>query len=309
MVRTPKLNLYHLITFYFVASEKSFSAASEKLFLTQPAVTVHIKSLERCTGVKLLDVRRKRVYLTKAGETLFQYAEEIYEQAKNAERFLENQKESSLRIGAAITFSSVIASAASGFEQLFPHVKLSIRNAPSYQIIEELLDLQHDIAVVVSMNYRARKLRAVKVSDGERLVLVTLPSSDLFSRQPLTLAEICDSPLLLPPEKSGTREVLLKRLEAEGSKVRPSILVETDYLECAKRLAEEGRGIALMHITNVEKEIAEGRLKILPLANDIKIGVDAVVHRDVPLPLIGRKFISLVEEAFQALHSRQAIAC
>lgn len=303
MARPPKLNLYHLVTFYFVASEKSFSAASEKLFLTQPAVTLHIKSLERCTGVKLLDVRRKKVYLTKAGETLFQYAEEIYERAKNAERFLENQKESSLRIGAAITFSSVVASAASGFEQLFPHVKLRIRNGPSYQIVDELVDLQHDIAVVVSLNYRTRKLRAVRVSDGERLVLVTLPSSDIFLKEALTLAEVCDSPLLLPPEKSATREVLLKRFEAERAKLRPSILVETDYLECAKRLAEEGRGIALMHVTNVEREIAEGKLKILPLADDIKIGVDVLVHRDVPLPPIGRKFISLVKEAFQARHS------
>jgi len=278
-----KLNLYHLITFYFVASEKSFSAASEKLFLSEPAVSLHIKSLERCTGVKLLDVRRKNVFLTKAGETLFQYAEEIYERAKNAERFLENQKESSLRIGAAITFSSVIASAASGFEQLCPNVKLRIRNGPSYQIVEELADLQHDIALVVSLNYHSRKLRVVRVSDEERLVLVTLPSSDLFSRRPLTLAEIYNSPLLLPPEKSGTREVLLKRFEADGSKVRPSILVETDYLECSKRLAEEGRGIALMHITNVEREIAEGRLKILPLANEIKIGVVKIAQRKLTL--------------------------
>lgn len=182
-------------------------------------------------------------------------------------------------------------------------MKLRIRNGPSYQIFDELVDLQHDIAVVVSLNYRTRKLRAVRVSNGERLVLVTLPSSDIFSKEALTLAEVCDSPLLLPPEKSATREVLLKRFEAERAKLRPSILVETDYLECAKRLAEEGRGIALMHVTNVEREIAEGKLKILPLADDIKIGVDALIHRDVPLPPIGRKFISLVKEAFQARHS------
>lgn len=182
-------------------------------------------------------------------------------------------------------------------------MKLRIRNGPSYQIFDELIDLQHDIAVVVSLNYHTRKLRAVRVSNGERLVLVTLPSSSIFSKEALTLAEVCDSPLLLPPEKSATREVLLKRFEAERAKLRPSILVETDYLECAKRLAEEGRGIALMHVTNVEREIAEGKLKILPLADDIKIGVDALVHRDVPLPPIGRKFISLVKEAFQARHS------
>ncbi len=299
-MRPPKLNLYQLITFYFVASEKSFSAASEKLFLSQPAVTLHVKALERSAGVKLLDVRRKRVYLTRAGETLFRYAEEIYERVRAAERFLENLKESGLRIGAAITFSAVVSSVASVFEELYPNVKLRIRNAPSYQIAEELADLQHDIAVVVSRNYRSRKLRALRVSREEKLVLVASPSSPVFARGELKLADLCGYPLLLPPEKSATREILLGRFEAEGSEARPSILVETDYLECAKRLAEEGKGIALMHITNVEDEVARGKLKILPLADDLTIGADVLIHRDVPLPSIGSKFISLVREAFHA---------
>jgi len=307
-MRPPRLNLYHLITFYFVASERSFSVAAEKLFLTEPAISLHIKSLERSAGTKLLDVRKKRVYLTKAGERVFQYAEEIYQQAKNTEKFLENLKEASLHIGVSMTFSGVVALATSKFEELFPRVKLSIRHGASYQIVEELLDLQHDIAVVVSSNYPTSNLRTLRVSNREELVLVTSPSDPICSREGLKLTELCSYPLLLPPEKSATRKILLERIEAEGSEMSPLILVETDYLECAKRLAEEGKGIALMHITNVEREVAQRRLKVLSLANDITIGVDVIVHRSFSLPLIGERFISLVEEAFQACHSHQAIA-
>ncbi len=298
-MKPPRLNLYHLMVFYFVAREKSFSAASEKLFLSQPAVTLHVKALERNARVKLLDVRRKRVYLTKAGEALFQYAEGIYEQVRNAERFLENLRESGLRIGAAVTFSALIGSVASRFEELFPNVKLRIKNAPSYQIVEELIDLQHDVAIVVNLNYRTRKLRAMRVSEGEKLVLVTSPSSPIFLKKELKLADLRGYPLLLPPEKSATREILLRRFEAEGSEVKPSILVETDYLECAKRLAEEGKGIALMHITNVEDEVAQGRLRIVPLVDELTVGASVLVRRDVPLPSAGSRFISLVKETFQ----------
>lgn len=302
-----KLNLYHLITFYFVATEKSFSITAEKLFLTEPAISLQIKSLERCMGIKLLNVQRKKVYLTKAGELLLPYAEEIYKQAKSAEQAVENIRENNLRIGAAVTFSSIIAAAASRFENLFPHVKLSIRNGPSHQIIDGLLDLQYDIAVVVALNYQTSKLRVIKTADCEEIVLVTSPSNPILPIAELNLAELCRYPLLLPPEGSATREILLESLGTEEGVIRPFILMETDYLECSKRLAEEGKGIALTHLTNVEREVAQGKLRIIPLSRKIKIGADILVHREIPLPPIGERFISLVEETFEARHSHQAI--
>ena len=231
----------------------------------------------------------------------------VYKQAKSAEQAVENIKESNLRIGTAVTFSSITAAAASRFEDLSPHVKLSIRNGPSHQIVDGLLDMQYDIAVVVASNYRTSKLRVIRVADCEEIVLVASPSNPIFSIAELKLAELCRYPLLLPPRESATREILLESLGAEEEMIRPFILVETDYLACAKRLAEEGKGIALTHITNVEREIAQGKLRIIPLPSNIKIGADILIHREVPLPPIGERFISLVEEAFKVHHSHQAI--
>jgi len=62
-----RLDLHSLIVFYFVANEESITAAAEKLCLTQPTVTYHIRSLERNVGLKLLDIRRQKVSLTQAG--------------------------------------------------------------------------------------------------------------------------------------------------------------------------------------------------------------------------------------------------
>jgi len=52
----PKLDVYNLVVFYLVVNEKSLTAAAEKLFLSQPTVTYHIKSLEKSVGTKLLDI-------------------------------------------------------------------------------------------------------------------------------------------------------------------------------------------------------------------------------------------------------------
>ena len=133
---TPsKLDLHSLIVFYYVASEESITAAADKLCLTQPTVTYHIRSLERNVGLKLLDIKRQKIFLTRAGAGLFKYVREIYHQMSSAERYLENLKEASLRVGIATTFSTCVASAASAFEKLYPRVRLIIRSSSSYEVV------------------------------------------------------------------------------------------------------------------------------------------------------------------------------
>ena len=90
VVKPPQINLQQIISFYFVGKEESFSVASEKLFVTQPAVTQQIKALETQFGVKLINVKRKRVHLTKAGERFLDYAEEIINHVTMAENFLKS---------------------------------------------------------------------------------------------------------------------------------------------------------------------------------------------------------------------------
>ena len=134
-----KLDLHSLIVFYFVASEESITSAADKLCLTQPTVTYHIRSLERAVDVKLLDVRRQKVHLTHAGVGLFRYVKEIYQQLTSAEKFLEDLREASLRVGIAASFSPIVASAAAAFEELYPHVKLIVKNASSFEIADDVL--------------------------------------------------------------------------------------------------------------------------------------------------------------------------
>ena len=267
--------------------------------MTQPAVTHHVKSLERSSGVKLLDIRRKRVYLTKAGETLFPHAAEIYEQAIEAEISLQNLKEASLRIGVALTFSPIVTSAATTFGELYPHVELSIKNGPSFEIAQEVLNLQLDLAVVASMDYGSPKLEHTTISAEEKLVLVAPSSSPICQKEQVELSDLCDYPLVMGPEGSATRQIILNKFAADGLKAKSPIAVEINDVECGKSIVADGRGIAIFALSSVEEEVAQGRLKILPFVDDLRIGVDVIVHRDVCLSLPGERFTSLVREAFQ----------
>jgi DNA-binding transcriptional LysR family regulator len=297
-MRTPKLDIYNLVVFYFVASERSITAAAEKLFLSQPTVTYHIKSLEKSVGTKLLEVKRKKLFLTNAGEGLFKYSKQIYQQLINAERFVEDLKEASLRVGITLTFSSSFSSTAAKFRELYPHVKLFVENAPSAKIIEDVLNSRLDLGIVVSRGYANPELRCISISEAEMMALVASPSSPIAQKKRIDLADLCDYPLILGPETSATRQIILEKLKAKGFKTSSLVAVEVDSIEWGRSLVEDGKGISFYYMRNVEKEVSEGRLKILHLVDDIRVGVEVLVRRDVVLPPIANKFIALARETF-----------
>jgi DNA-binding transcriptional LysR family regulator len=294
-----KLDLHSLVVFYYVASEESVTGAADKLCLTQPTVTYHIRSLERNVGLKLLDIRRQKVFLTQAGIGLFKYVSEIYHQMTGAEKYLENLKEASLRIGISTTFSTCLASAASAFEKLYPHVKLIIRSTSSFEVAEDVLNSEVDLGVVVSMDYGNPKLKSVALSSQEKLVLVASPSSAIAQRQHLAFVNLCGYPLILGPETSATRRIILKKLRVGGCHMPSPIIVEVNNSEWGINLVENGDGVGLHHIRSVERSIAEGRLKILPLSGDIFVGVEALVRADAPEHPVAERFITLVREALE----------
>ncbi|RPJ18978.1 MAG: LysR family transcriptional regulator [Desulfobacteraceae bacterium] len=82
------LNLNQLRAFYLAAKEKNITKAAETLFVTQPAVTMQIKSLEASLSLKLLRRRGKNIELTDAGKVLFGYAQRIFEIAEEMEHVM-----------------------------------------------------------------------------------------------------------------------------------------------------------------------------------------------------------------------------
>jgi DNA-binding transcriptional LysR family regulator len=295
--KPPRVSPDHLITFYFVAEGKSFKLASDLLFLSPPTVLLHIKALEAGCGVKLIHVRKKRVILTGAGEVLLSYARELYRQLKHAEMCLQNFREEMLRIGVALTLTPTVATAVGAFTELFPHIKVKIREGPTYQIVEEISNLLHDLAVVANLDYGIPELKAMEVSRGHKMIFVASSADPLSLEDKLDLTALNGHPLILPAEKSATRAVLLKILEEQ--EIEPVIIAEVDNIESAKSLAKMGQGVALLLEDNVIEELRDGKLKALPFKEEIRMGVDVLIHKDNPLRSIGGEFVSLLRQAYR----------
>jgi DNA-binding transcriptional LysR family regulator len=302
-----KLDLHSLIVFYYVASEGSVTAAAGKLCLTQPTVTYHIRCLERNVGLKLLDIKRQKVFLTRAGEGLLRYVKEIYQHMTSAEKYLEGLREGGFRIGIATTFSTSLASVTAVFKQLNPLVRLSIRSSTSFEVAEEVLNSQVDLGIVVSMDYGNPKLKSVAISPQQKLVLVASPSSPIAQRERLDFMSLCGYPLVLGPETSATRRILLKKLRVGGCAMPSPIIVEVNSSEWGISLVENGQGVGLCHVRSVQRAIQEGRLKVLPLPRDIWVGVDALLRTDAPEHPMAERFITMVTEALQGTAETPAV--
>jgi DNA-binding transcriptional LysR family regulator len=113
-------------------------------------------------------------------------------------------------------------------------------------------------------------------------------------------ADLLNYPLILPPEEAAMQQIILNKFKDEGLKMHYVTAVEVDNMQFGKSLVESGEGISIYYIKNVEKEVLEGRMKILPVADDIWVGIDVLVRRDRPLSLSAKRFISLVKAAFQS---------
>ncbi|MBI5585042.1 MAG: LysR family transcriptional regulator [Deltaproteobacteria bacterium] len=294
-----QLNLHQVISFYFLAKEQSFSKAAERLAITQPAVTQHIRGLEVQFGVKLINLKKKRVTLTRAGERLVPYAEELFNQAVMTENFLKSYRFSNVSVGIASPLMYYFTALIDHFKALYPSIRVSIREGSSLPLVEELLDFKHDICIVGVLSLQTERLRLFRIPTEEQLVLVTSPNYPLPSDTPVTWAQLASHPLIIHSEGSASRAIILHQFKKR--RLKPQIGTEVNNIGLAKELALQRKGVAFMFEPNVREEVADGRLKIIPVEDgEIRMGaIDVVVNQGERLSPAVESFLMLIKGHFK----------
>lgn len=291
-----QVNPQHIITFYYVGAEKSFSTASDKLCITEPAVHQQIKALELQFGVKLIYVKKKRACLTKTGEKLFAYAEEFFNQAVIAENFLKGYTLNNLHIAIASSLLLYFMPIIDKFKELHPQVQVIIQEGPSLILGEELLEYKHDICLIGSFN-RFEKLSVFRIPQVEEMVFIASPQHPLSKAREVTWEDIARWPLIIQRDGSMAREILNQHFRERG--LKPSIGTEVGNPECIKGLAREMRGVALVFSPSVQDDAALGRLKIIPLVDGpIKLDIDVLMNRELAMSPVAAAFLKVIREYF-----------
>ena len=208
--------------FIEVATQLSFSKASEILFISQPAISKHMKALESFYKATLFERKGNAIQLSRGGSLLLhrlKEAKKIQNELEFEMSVLHDQLKAKgqLNLGASTTVALyIIPKILSAFHQTFPEVKISLLNRNTDTIVKALADHDIDIGIVE----RKKKNAAIYYQPfaTDEVIAVCSAKSPLAKKKFLTVQEIKNYPVVLREQGSGTLAALKYNLEKHGLK-------------------------------------------------------------------------------------------
>lgn len=243
----------------------SFSKAAKALFISQPAVSKHIKSLEVYYKTTLFERRGNEIKLTQAGEILFKHlrdARTIEKQLEFELSTLKNQFEAKgqLKLGASTTVALyILPRILSAFHQNFPEVKISLLNRNTDTIVNALLEQDIDVGIVEGKNKISSIVYLPFMTD--EVVAVCSAKSTIAKKGMLTLQELKHHPVALREQGSGTLEALKYALKKTGIKLSDlQVGIRLAGTEALKNFLKEDYCLGFLPKRSVIRELDNGEL-------------------------------------------------
>ncbi len=255
---------FRLKVFRAVAKHLSFRKAAEELYLSQPAVSLQIKTLEEEVGLQLFDRSGSSISLTLAGETLLQYANRLDALATEAEGALSSYRgevRGRLVIGASLTIAQYVLPRLLGpFLQQNPHLEVGVTTHNTERVIEDVVEQRSEIGLIEGPA-RRRDVTLEPMLEDE-LVVIVPPAHEWAVQREIDVEQLRSVPLLLREQGSGSRLVAELALRKAGIRPRDlHVILEFDMTEAIKSGVEAGLGIGIVSRWTIRKELELGTLR------------------------------------------------
>lgn len=256
--------------FIAVAENLSFSKAAKELFISQPAVTNHIKELEQKLNTSLFDRKGNKIYLTKAGTLSYNQLKKIKQLYRELEFDIERMNKSyrgELRIGASSTIAQyLIPSVISSFYKRYPHIDLYLLNGNSREMLTKLHNNEIDLALVENQGSE-QDLKYFDLIDDE-IVAITSQNSVYSKLKHLTLQDFTQMPLVMREKGSGTLQVIQNTLEKHQVNFEElNTVIHLGSTEAIKNFLSDFDGIALVSEKSISKELKLNEISKLNIQN------------------------------------------
>jgi DNA-binding transcriptional LysR family regulator len=254
-----------LAAFCAVVDRRSFSQAAEQLGVTQPAVSLQIRSLEKRLGVQLLDRSGRRVEPTEAGRRLYRSSQRLLaaEQQLLAELGDEGGGELSgtLQIGASTgPGGTVLPVVLCEFQRAHPDVHVALSVSDTQRVVDQVARRELELGVVGA----ARRQRGVVFEPFFRdEVVLAVPPRHPFAGRSVSLDELRGEPLVLMQEGAGVRQVIDDELREAGVRLRDlDVRLELGLQESARSAVLGGYGITFISRSAIEADLRAGTVAV-----------------------------------------------
>ncbi len=259
------MNLHHLRIFYTVVQRRGITAAAEDLLLSQPAVSLQIKALEKELGLALFQRGGSKLMLTQAGEVLYRSAVSILHAKDEAERAITELRDGTkgrLILGAGTTGGMyVLPRIVQAYKGLWPETEILFHIGTTDQILDKLLQNVLDMGLAGGPIEDRRFV--VEPVCADELVLIAAPSYPSLPQEQVALKDLGGLPFLVPEAGSRTRQLLERKFREAGVPLR--IAMQLPGTEGVKRAVEAGLGVGMVSRYAVENECRAGVLRRVPI--------------------------------------------
>lgn len=256
------MNTTNLSTFISVMQAGSISGAAEKLFITQPAVSKRIKSLEEEFGVTLFDTVGRGIVPTAAAHELANYARQCLEDYESIKLKLQH----ALKIA---TGKLVIGTSHHiGLHHLAPVLKQFIQNYAAVQVEVQFMDSETAHRAVLDGDVALAFLTLPPITDrrltyytlwSDPLYFVTGVLSPLAQQNNVTLLQLAHTPAILPAANTFTSQITLAEFGKQN--LRPYATMSTNPLESIRMLVSVGLGWSVLPETLINQDIVKIHIK------------------------------------------------
>ena len=252
-----------LAAFCAVVERRSFSQAAERLGVTQPAVSLQVRALEKRLGVQLLDRSGRRVEPTEAGLRLYRGAQRLLALEEQLVADVGGEAEGDLagtfEIGASTGPGGIVlAQLLCEFQGRHPELHISLSVFDTQTVVERVADRELELGVVGA----ARRHRGVVFEPFfHDEVILACPPGHRFAGKTVTLDEIRGERLIVMQEGAGVRQMIEDELRRIGSRLRDlDVRIELGLQESVTTAVRAGFGVTFISRTSVEPDLAAGTL-------------------------------------------------
>jgi DNA-binding transcriptional LysR family regulator len=255
-----------LAAFCAVVERRSFSQAADQLGVTQPAVSLQIRSLEQRLGQQLLDRSGRRVEPTEAGVRLYRGAQRLlaFEEQMLQELGDDADGELTGRLeigGSTGPGGSVLPVVLAEFQQLNPQVHVALSVSDSHTIVAQVARRELELGVV-GVGGRHRGITFEPFYRDE--VVLAVPAGHERAGKTMSLAELKEEPLVLMQEGAGVRQMIDDELRELGVRLRDlNVRLELGLQESARAAVLGGFGATFISRIAIEGDLAAGTLAVV----------------------------------------------
>lgn len=272
-----------LYTLLAVVEFVSYTRAAEHLSLTQPAVTQHIKQLERELNVKIFNRVGNEIKPTNEGNIIIQYARRSIALYQNMQQSILDEQRHIRRLTVGVTHTSesnAVAEVLGKYSAKNPGTSITIISDSISNLYDMLKNYQIDLAVVEG-KVQDSSINSLLL-DTDSLVLVVSNNHPLAKKSMVTINELKKEALIIRRPSSGTRNLFTAHLESNNMSLDDfNVILEVDNIATIKDLIRRDIGVSILSHSVCLDELKKGKITVLPIENLSMIReINILYHND-----------------------------